>query len=357
MSESNKVKYEWTATDTNSEDYYKKNYNRWRDKGKLTALIDGDMLPYIVGFCCSPSSWEKVQSLAYCCGLKEGTNKWFKFIKKHKLSNLPVGIINDVLNSWVTSSGADSAKVYLTGCGRDGYRDRLAFSRQYKGSRKSKPPFHSFLVWYLKKYHDAIVSVNNEADDLMSIEQYQSNEGLSHDGLPQGSSLSKKFSKTVIVTKDKDLRMIAGWHSNPDIKDGKKFWVDYLGWLDIVYKQDCNTIKKVNGAGVKFFYFQMLVGDVVDNYVGLPSYGQVKAYNLLNDAKSQKECESIVKKEYIKVYGKKKTKRSSYTGEIISTTWKDHFVEQGRLAWMQRKNGDVFKNSHKLVKIKQKQGD
>lgn len=89
-------------------------------------------------------------------------------------------------------------------------------------------------------------------------------------------------------------------------------------------------IHKIKGGGLKFFYSQLLTGDAVDNYPGLPGVGFSLAYNLLNDAKSEEELVSRVRHLYIQ----------EHKGDTELAM--KALLEQGRLAFMQTRRGELW---------------
>lgn len=111
---------------------------------------------------------------------------------------------------------------------------------------------------------------------------------------------------TVIVTVDKDLRMIPGYHYN--IKTGRVWSADPLGYI--------RRRKKVYSTGFKHFCRQMLTGDNVDNIPGLPGAGNVTAYKLLKDVKTIHDCWNVVLAKY-----KEKEKDSDFLFENAHTLW------------------------------------
>jgi hypothetical protein len=325
-------------------------YRLWPTEGSWLALIDADMIPYIVGFSQSEDKWNKALKSVSSMGLKPNSNKWFKALLRMPYCDSAIDHANLTINLWVRGADCDSAKLYLTE-GKDNFRYNVAFSRLYKGTasrNKSKPPFFSLIKWYLVKYHNAIVATTEEADDLMAIEQYQRNEELALDGAKQGSDLAKKLSRTVIVTKDKDLRMIPGWHSNPDVEYGKKEWVTRFGELLPRYVTGTKSMKDLKGTGLSFFYAQILTGDTVDNYTGLVGMGCSRAYDLLVGCRTIREMEEAVINAYADKYGTDKFQTKSWTGRRITVDYMDMFVQQARLAWMQTFKGEVYMKEHKL---------
>ena len=97
-----------------------------------------------------------------------------------------------------------------------------------------------------------------------------------------------------------------------------------------VGKKPSEYIHKLKGGGLKFFYSQMLTGDSVDNYPGLPGVGFSTAYDLLHDAKSEQELVSRVRQLYI----------SEHNGDIQAALVS--LLEQGRLAWLQTYRDELW---------------
>lgn len=187
------------------------------------------------------------------------------------------------------------------------FRYEVAKSRPYKGNRKNPKPFHFYnILFYLLAEYNTIVSEDGlEADDMLCIEQ-----------------ASRK--DTVICSRDKDLRICPGWHFSWECGNqhaiGPTF-TDKLGWLEMIDK-------KVIGYGLKFFYYQMLVGDTADHIPGLKGWGQAGAYKLLEPLATEEELFRTVKQKYLEVMGK----------EVA----KEYFLEQANLLWMRQEKGKPF---------------
>lgn len=340
-------------------------FKLWPTEGKMTALLDADMLPYIVGFTSDMDAWiavvRRAEELKRVSGkkLKPFSRKWFKWLHRQPECQDPINHCDSLINGWTVGALADSCIPYIT-VGQGNFRYDIAFSREYKGTRKQeKPPFFELLKWHLITKHNAVQSFTEEADDLMATEQYSRNQLLVLEGAKQGSQESKRFSNTVIVTKDKDLRMIAGWHSNPDINKGEPFWVNYKGWLEPVYYPDdhqneklAGKMKKLGGAGMSFFYAQLLMGDDVDNYQGIPLMGRQKTYDALKDCKNLKAMKAKVELLYQRKYRTEPFKFECWTKKTIKVTWKDMLVQQGRLAWMRTAANEEWMPKHKLPSSK-----
>jgi len=251
--------------------------------------------------------------------------------------------------------------------------------------------------------HGGIMSDCCEADDEISIEAWRRHLLFDSELWTTGH---RKFSDFVIVSGDKDLGIIPGWHCPPD---KEKKWHEPLGSLDPEWREkevvayqywplfkgvpkdlslcysahkyqgkmvirDASFLEtprakwelyhvwyfkgktqdtymrgsnkgkgkfkrikvgtkpteylhKLRGTGLKFFYSQLLTGDTVDNYKGLPGVGEVKAYEILDDAGSEQELVSRVRQLYFNQYGE--------AGDKM-------LLEQGQLAWMQTKKGELW---------------
>lgn len=216
-------------------------------------------------------------------------------------------------------SGATEATLFLTGdttthrlyskrhAGESfepNFREALAEGKVYKGTRKQDKPFHWInLTAYILSDPNVRVSNGCEADDIIAIEHYSDNK------------------RTVICTRDKDLRMVPGCHYGWECGKQPEFGpVEYddLGKIELIRSKSGNKIK---GGGFKFFGSQLLTGDVVDNIGGLRGVGPVKAYELLADCASEREVFDSVKRHY---------------EEVAGDDWKKLLTEQCSLLWIVR---------------------
>lgn len=147
-------------------------------------------------------------------------------------------------------------ELYLTGKGN--FRYNVAVTAEYKGNRKSEKPKHyNILREYLQMAWEARLIEGMEADDAISIRATE----LGDD--------------SVIVTIDKDLNQVAGWHYNFVKKE-----------LFYVTPEE----------GLFSFYKQMLTGDSVDNIIGARGIGPKKADKLLADKSEQEMWDVCVDK-------------------------------------------------------------
>lgn len=206
-------------------------------------------------------------------------------------------------------SGIKTWEGYLTGT--NNFRHDIAVTVPYKGTRKQPKPFHyeNMRTW-LTAVHGVKVIDNMEADDILAIRQMELGES------------------SCIVSRDKDLRMVPGWHFGYSCGKQKTFGpmlYDEIGLLEMEGRGDK---KKIKGGGLKFFYSQLITGDRTDNILGLKGGGDVLAYTLLNDLQTEEELFQTVWKEYYRVYKEEA---------------KEKLLENGQLLWMVREldeNGD-----------------
>lgn len=197
----------------------------------VTALLDGDVLVYRVGY---------------------------------STMDAPVGIavarLNSAIEAILEDSGSEAGfKVFLTPTDKSNFRYKIY--PEYKAQRPDKKP-----VWYKELRETLLVDYETElahgmeADDLLGI--YQTKD-------------------TIICTIDKDLDQIAGWHY--DFVKETKYFID-------------------PATALRFFYFQLLTGDTVDNVPGCVKIGPKKATVILEGLKTEEEYEKAVFKAYEEAY-------------------------------------------------------
>lgn len=276
-----------------------------------TALIDADVLRYEVG--------SVGQKLNKETGELEINS--FDFVKE---------VFDERIRTILEGSRSDRARLFLTGdkrthamfsrqrgriegSGTDfipNFREALATGKVYKGTRKQDRPFHWInLTAYIQSgTYDLQLAIGCEADDLI---------GIQHTDSP---------TDTIICTRDKDLRMVPGWHYGWECGKQPEFGpveYDALGTIELIRGKSGNKIK---GGGFMFFGSQLLTGDVVDNIGGLRGIGPVKAYELLSHCTSEREVFDAVKCHY---------------EEVVGDEWRKLLEEQCHLLWIIReRNAD-----------------
>lgn len=174
-------------------------------------------------------------------------------------------------------------EVFLTGKGN--FRYDIAKSYPYKGNRKGvdKPKHLDTCKQHMVDNWDAVTSVDEEADDIISIRATE----LGPD--------------TIIASVDKDFHQVPCVHYNPT----KGVYKTVAPW-----------------EGTKFFYTQILTGDRVDNIIGVKGIGPVKAEKALADCSSEQELWDTC----VEAYG----------GDI------DRVLENARLLWLRRTVGEIW---------------
>ena len=270
----------------------------------MTPLIDGDIINYEIGFGSQdviggvvvPRSWEACETLLidkinHICDMANAT-----LAPKIYLTNS--GYVSKLLNKKRKFEGKPQ-KEYI-----ENFRNNIAKEKVYKAGRKQEKPFHyKNIINYMLAKYDVVVNENGlEADDAICIEQY--------------SRLHLK--DTIICSRDKDLRQCPGWFFSWE--HGKQpsigpIYVEPLGFLE--KKED----GKIWGVGHKFFYYQLIVGDTVDNIGGIKGKGPAFAFKLLHDLGTERQCYEHVAELYIKAHG---------------DDWKEKLLEQARLLHMVR---------------------
>lgn len=172
---------------------------------------------------------------------------------------------------------SDSWRLHLTG--KNNYRYDVATSFPYKGNRvdKEKPRHLSVVRQHLVDQWGAVISDGQEADDAVAIDA------------------TTHFDQCIIVSLDKDLDQVAGWHYNFIKREGYYITPE---------------------QGLFKFYCQILTGDTADNIVGLKGIGPVKAKKMLEDA----EDEATMYHRCV----------MAYDGN------EDRVIENARLLWLRR---------------------
>lgn len=231
-------------------------------------------------------------------------------------------LLHNKVESICKDAGAGKRpRLFLTGNERywgdeyiPNFRESVAVSKDYKGTRKLDKPFHYYnLYHYIISAYDTTVSNGCEADDLICIEQ------------------NKQPDTTVVCTRDKDLRMSPGWHYGWECGLQPEFGPHYYSSVgEIKLERKFNkhgkcTSSKIVGGGFAFFASQLLTGDTVDNIGGLAGWGAVTAHKLLDGAGTEDEYLSLVKQSY---------------REQVGEGWLEALQEQADLLWICRERNE-----------------
>lgn len=150
------------------------------------------------------------------------------------------------------SAGCTAFVCHLTPSGSDkGGRAEQAVQQEYQSSRKGieRPEFLDTIRAFIATDLNGRVHLHQEADD----------------GMAQANYCADDPKMSVIVSKDKDLRMVPGLHYDFDTGE----IVNVSGYGSVWIKE--GKTKKLQGWGTAFFWSQCLMGDPVDTIRGLPA--------------------------------------------------------------------------------------
>jgi hypothetical protein len=149
----------------------------------------------------------------------------------------------------LTDTGADEYEIWLSG--KDNFR--YAIYPEYKAKRIDVPraEFEQDVKAHLTSEWQANMSQGCEADDMLGVR------------------LMELGKDAILCHLDKDMNMIPGKHYNWELRRLGK--VIREAKIYDVTEQDA----------IRFFYYQMLVGDATDNIKGIPGTGPKKASTIL----------------------------------------------------------------------------
>ena len=215
-------------------------------------------------------------------------------------------LLKNKLNQTLEESKCDEYQVYIDGKGN--FREEIAVD--YKANRKSiKPTNYPEMREYLKKIWGAIEVDGMEVDDVVSLLLWE--DFVKHEG-----------QLTVLSSPDKDLKNTPGWHHN--IQKGTLTWITEV-------------------QATRHFYYQLLMGDAVDNIRGLPyacpatkakyklkanqGFGKVSAKAIMDCSLTIEQAREDVYLAYIE-YGLDAGWSESQT--------KEYLLQQAQLLWMVR---------------------
>jgi 5'-3' exonuclease len=197
------------------------------DRPKL-AIIDADIICYRVGF--ASDDVDEAICLA-------------------RVTALVNEIVFDNLK-------CDDYKAYITG--KTNFRNDIAVTEPYKGNRKdAKRPVHYQAIRHHLQRLGAELVEGSEADDAVATEATKTGGW--------------------IVSIDKDLDQVAGWHYN------------FVKHIEYYVTEE---------EGLRNLFTQVLTGDRTDNIIGLKGIGPKKAEKLLQDCKTEREYYDACLKAY-----------------------------------------------------------
>ena len=222
-----------------------------------------------------------------------------------------------IYNRWAKNNGKEPIEL------KPNFRDAIATVKPYKALRKNEKPAHyeNFTSHIMYNYEFKLGN-GVEADDLMAMDQTED---------------------TIICSRDKDLRQVEGWHYSWECGRQNEIgpiYFDEWGFIEEKRKESKSRVYADGspkfdvscfGGGEKFFLYQLLTGDLVDNIPGCPKVGHRKAFDLLEPHSRRDLAYEDVRDCYELVYDE---------------DWLERLEEQARLLWLIRHEGEVWEHPY-----------
>lgn len=204
---------------------------------------------------------------------------------------------------------------YITSSDRSNFR--FDVDALYKANRvkNKKPSMYDQIREQLVEEFNAEVVSGMEADDKVSIEMWKIYRA------------NKRNKIGLLFSADKDCRIIPGLKH--ETGDGPVYECHMPGVLN-VYRS--NKGRYVWGNGIKWFYYQMLAGDTIDNILPELNLSPFECYELLNYHTEEKDMCATVWEQYRKA-GKDP----------------EHFLKMGRLLWLRTEEDEELWNPPILI--------
>lgn len=232
--------------------------------------------------------------------------------------------------------------------GDNNFRKSLPLPTRYKDSRKDTvPPVHlKACKEYLVKRYSAEISDGVEADDVLV--------GYAVDGY-------KNKQYVVQASIDKDAKHGPGWLFDWTTMDQPEL-IEGFGELTCTLREtgrkkvngDPVTEKIIKGKGRVFLWFQLVFGDAIDCYkpceLAKAKFGEVGAYELLKDCKTDKEALEAIVGQYKRWYPKPVTYKA-WDDTLHTKNWLEIMQMYADCAFMQRWEGDRLDVKQLLVKL------
>ncbi len=160
-----------------------------------------------------------------------------------------------------------NAIIFLKQIPQDNFRYNIAVNRPYKGTRNRELPIsYNCIINYITTYYQGVTVKFAETDDAIAM---------------AAKMLRDKGIDYVIVSDDKDLNMIHGWHYK-HTKDKLVYARD-----EVVIESSVKVVEDIpvysevlEAYGELKLWLQMILGDTSDNIEGIPNYGINKIQDL-----------------------------------------------------------------------------
>lgn len=188
--------------------------------------------------------------------------------------------VDSFIDEILAATGCSEYEVWLSGDNNF----RYDVYPEYKANRVGgyRPKWEKESKAYLKLVHNAQTIDGAEADDALGYRAYEIGP------------------EAVVVTNDKDLKMIEGNHYDP---------VKKLLW-SITAEE-----------AIYWFYYQCLIGDPTDNIKGVPGIGPKNAERILRGCTTEEEMKQAVLDHY---------------------SCEEEFLMNAQCLWIWRKKGDIY---------------
>lgn len=251
---------------------------------KTDILIDADTLMYRVGFAKPPPDTPE-----HACARLDKSLEGIKAMVSYKIA----------LSSM--SDTGDTILFITSNFGKGRYRDQFNNESEYKANRGkgASPVFMEEMREHLLK---------NYATCDAPSHLYEADDQLSWQGWYRYHTPSVR--EYIICGVDKDLNQIPGQHY--DYGNGSHYFVSPM---------EAN----------RFFFQQLLTGDIADGIPGIKGVGPVRAKNALRDGGNPDEWWDIVLDMYTKHYK-----------ELSEDQIADMLYERGNKLWIQRYEGQTW---------------
>ena len=228
---------------------------------KWNVLVDGDTLVYKCAFVAEKRMYRLMYNgvAAYEAKLKSDIKKFLATYDGPDLVEVketwvePLSYSIQACKTTLMALQAalapyDEFRVFLSDPDTPDFRVTGATIKPYKGNRveMTKPVYYHQLREYMFEYWGAELVSGMEADDMLGIEQNDN---------------------SVIVTMDKDLYQVPGWHYN---------WTDAEPPFYIPQHE-----------ADRWKWVQCLCGDSTDNIEGIPGLGSAGAIKLLQNVEDE----------------------------------------------------------------------
>jgi hypothetical protein len=235
------------------------------------------------------------------------------------------------------TAGAKCDGYHLVVSGDTNFRKDIPLPTRYKSNRQDmlRPIHLEDCKQYLIHKHKAEVSDGVEADDLLTGYAYQG---------------WREKKRIVQCTLDKDALhgpgLVYDWvnMAEPELIQG-------YGGLTLTLREigklkpngEPATEKIIKGKGRAFLWYQMVFGDPVDGYkpceLAKARFGEVGAYDLLKDAKNDKEALEAVVRKY-RIWYEKPITYTAWDGQQYTKNWMEIMQMYADCCVMRRFPGD-----------------